>query len=98
DPLVTGVQTCALPIFHLESFLNSPKASPVASAPWRGLPLPCGSHRSGGAVEDREDHETILDSTSTVRPRRFLPTPGAGPLVPSQIGRASCREGVEVLV
>src|SRR5207248_4946355 len=87
DRTVTGVQTCALPIFPRERIvctrnlrlLRAPRRDPEG----RPAVFRCGRARGG-----RGDQEQL-------RVYRLSPGPGRAR---QQIGRASCRERVEIEV
>src|SRR5207244_8524219 len=88
DDLVTGVQTCALPIFH-DGDLN-------------GLHAVVDSERTLVVDFERELPPVRIAGARPVRvdgPRQWLAFPAsasAAPLVAElEIGRASCRERVE---
>src|SRR5207247_6563256 len=81
DPLVTGVQTCALPIFPVS-----------AQAPYYGQPYG-GSYRSMGGGFGRPGLSPYLNMLRGGSPAAnyYL---GVVPEFERQIGRASCRERV----
>src|SRR5438552_10743068 len=79
DDLVTGVQTCALPIFLVRSVRRQPR-----------VPRPRVRRRYGGVARRRRG-PFVLRLLSPRWARR-------GRAVHEQIGRASCRERVEMAV
>src|SRR5207244_5407326 len=91
--LVTGVQTCALPIFTVTVF------APMAMVPLRvppSVPVP--------AVLESEKPRAVPPVTLVGLPPASCdctvtgkPTPAAGFAPPLKIGRASCRERMHVL-
>src|SRR5439155_5309476 len=97
DGHVTGVQTCALPIFDLfESGADGRRADYAVNA--GGRPA---------ADEDREivmvRHKWMIPESDTVsgaagqKSRCARVAPLYNPLSGGEIGRASCRERVEIL-
>src|SRR5205807_7709737 len=79
DYKVTGVQTCALPIFMIEALRE-------------GLPtLVSACDAASGERHARESRETFAQSFDHARGWR-----GFESFVVVEIGRASCRERVEV--
>src|SRR5205807_7097525 len=95
DYKVTGVQTCALPILSTRREIYSPGDCSVpisrALSAWSGARY-CRNDQYGGLVIT---HCTLAGSSSRS-------TSAASPMsswqvmTPTEIGRASCREGVEV--
>src|SRR5205823_12057896 len=94
DKLVTGVQTCALPIFNpsvldaLDHWVFQPvllNGKPVAAKVLLGIPL---------FLSDRLSDRAASTGVATVS---IAPASGATPSAPPppQIGRASCRERAE---
>src|SRR3546814_16659851 len=86
--LVTGVQTCALPIsyvklreFGLEKTLSF--ARPISSAMFHEVIYPGGLDVTGRILVDRQSFEMCLSASDLCR---FV--------VPQKIGRASCRDRV----
>src|SRR5207247_3116121 len=80
DPLVTGVQTCALPI---------------SPPPWRMLLVVislAANTNSAARLPSSPAPRARLDRT-----RRRGDNDSASNVTASKIGRASCREGVEVV-
>src|SRR5207247_5427971 len=89
DPLVTGVQTCALPIYELS---DGPPEEFLAQHPrqvyqvfrsdlGQELPVPIGVHED---VDGADGGIELLDTVEDDRVER------------AQIGRASCRERGEI--
>src|SRR5207244_5264226 len=93
DDLVTGVQTCALPIL-------TQKRPPVGGAPSSIVVWRVDVHTSDGTLcAEGEIGAKVRRAAARARERapEVAPTPAAGPRRRrrrSQIGRASCREGV----
>src|SRR5207244_7494102 len=94
--LVTGVQTCALPIFT-ELFRAGADQSTVSALT---NATPCGVF-----IQDRfEQRDCVGRPDPFVLLRHGSPPPSTKPISTSQfwrsiqIGRASCRECVEILV
>src|SRR5207247_8334321 len=86
DPLVTGVQTCALPIsaLGLVPLSRSGKTSPTRRCAREAVPPP------GARSVTIRRHPAGREQASLPRARRLeRPRPSLGPL---EIGRASCRE------
>src|SRR5207244_7996811 len=91
DDLVTGVQTCALPIFSISAGLAASTVTPGSTAPDVSLTTPAMlplvadcAHSVAGSTRG--------DTTVSIRAIRrsfmvFLPLQRS-----TQIGRASCRE------
>src|SRR5206468_4415777 len=95
DLIVTGVQTCALPISQCESvhsgmvvYCRASDCKPVQSTLNAKFPLPTESTAVGSAARMcgvcRASVATRLGRVSEAAPAKF-----------GQIGRASCRERVE---
>src|SRR5207247_4639652 len=94
DPLVTGVQTCALPIWRVSEYW-APIPKPSTALRKRLSRIYVAAIKSPGR----------LSSASIVGGSRCAFLPGAGLTLPAvavwfmlEIGRASCRESVEVRV
>src|SRR5205823_12146555 len=91
DKLVTGVQTCALPIF---SFPRSSSVTEVA-----GATLIVETSMSASAARSSHniaDLSTFLAHGPVGVRRAILDQPAVQQSRISQIGRASCRERVEI--
>src|SRR3546814_2863547 len=89
--LVTGVQTCALPIY--------PPCGPPRSPP-PPLTSPGGSGGGGRALDRRSGGGTnvaLCVACLADERRQALDVAGGGS-APDQIGRASCRERVRLYV
>src|SRR5699024_11935712 len=86
DRNVTGVQTCALPIYTLPS----DEREYAQSDPWQLQQIMLNSG------EDRSDIRNTFQYLA--RPETFEPIPSAGKKkqIRDEIGRASCREREEV--
>src|SRR5438105_12166094 len=84
DPLVTGVQTCALPISPAASAPAAKTKSPLSSLAQKSTPLSRDAGPNAAACE-----------RSCVLWKRV--PPGCG-VDAGEIGRASCRERVEITV
>src|SRR5687767_15659103 len=89
DTLVTGVQTCALPICccdHVDPLRTKTYAAPAESAKLSACPPPVPPGSGRGATR-----RAVLAGRSASRI-----APGEGGLMLREIGRASCRERVSV--
>src|SRR5207247_5082687 len=88
DPLVTGVQTCALPISALvDDLLLSPRALPQASN--EAAPLAQNTFSPRCCSSERQRSKTPLGHRlESLRSVKWPVAARAG----KEIGRASCRE------
>src|SRR5207244_9691102 len=90
DDLVTGVQTCALPISATRPSCRAPR--PARPAPTR--PPPPQTGRGRGRGRPRGARVPPRSRVRSPRPEREPRRTTRGPT--PEIGRASCRERVEV--
>src|SRR5690606_39585578 len=89
---VTGVQTCALPICAMMGKVPVPVVWPTPTS----VPMPGGgvappASPSSRLATSRSWVALATDSTHGASPGEVT-EPGAGPSLPAEIGRASCRE------
>src|SRR5207247_3966629 len=93
DPLVTGVQTCALPIWRGLRSDEQAVAVEIVS--------PECVIRRGSSVEGNVEARLLRGIQRMPMPTagfdvEKLPLPAVGKAVVNQIGRASCRERVKI--
>src|SRR5690606_39518435 len=92
---VTGVQTCALPIFPIHGIRLS--SVPAHSGKWRSYPPIAGN--GGHLAARRRDHVRMRHRTELppqLGSSFAIKTATEAGVSRWQIGRASCREGVWV--
>src|SRR5206468_6513084 len=91
DLIVTGVQTCALPIFMTDSLVFARRAR-IQPSPYLRLPSP-----NLPSIAFRSPVSCLATCFSSFDGPFLGFRPNAGPLS-RKIGRASCRESVWIVV
>src|SRR3546814_3896644 len=102
--LVTGVQTCALPIYATSGLAVLQSARPVIDRNWKALTsLPGWANQPGSArlADAKEQADVALDKLTEILSQGgdrdtldFFVTGSLYSFIDPQIGRASCRASV----
>src|SRR5207247_5430792 len=89
DPLVTGVQTCALPIWKYGISLSRE----METGSWSSRPLPGRDQTTSSSPRTSGSPRKYPTTSGTPGRPPGGPCGGGGEWVESWIGRASCRDG-----